>query len=389
MKKICIVSFFHVEVSLCLAKYLAKQGVAVDIYMLADLLRDKGFMPGIEYKKAPKKLGVIGLNHDNCPITVDDSKGLPIRYYLLRVLSYSSKLYWVDKLILKNAIRKIRKNHYDAVNIVGQVPLVEYIYDNFKGENVIQTLHELPSHSGDGKMTPLIQKLISDKTKTIFLSNATRQRFLKIKGASGALTETIPMGKFESQLLYERDLNIDLGLMPNIPTLLFYGFIKPYKGLDVLAEAYKLLGDFSSQFNLIIAGSGYDESLEFFRNFTNAIVLNRYMTDEEMLYLNRISDVVLLPYKSASQSGIVLTSFLFGNPIIATKVGALVETIKDEVNGLLVAPNNPEEYANAMKRLITDANFLKRLKYGALQFGHGDEYDWNNIAKKTLDFYFK
>lgn len=389
MKKICIVSFFHVEVSLCLAKYLAKQGVSVDIYMLADLLRDKGFMPGIEYKKAPKKLGIIELNHDNCPITVDDSNGLPIRYYLLRVLSYSPKLYWADKLILKNAIRQIRKNHYDAVNIVGQVPLVECIYDSFKGENVVQTLHELPSHSGDGKTTPLIQKLIDDKTKTIFLSNSTRNRFLSIKGGCGIPTETIPMGKFESQLLYEKDLHLDLGLKANVPTLLFYGFIKPYKGLDILAEAYRALGDFTDKFNLIIAGSGYDENLDFFKNEEKVIVLNHFLTDEEMLYLNRISDVVLLPYKSASQSGIVLTSFLFGNPIIATKVGALVETIKDGKNGLLVEPNNPKKYAEVMKRLVSDASLLNHLKEGALQFGHGDEYDWSNIAQKTLDFYFK
>lgn len=387
--KICIVTFFHVEVSLCLAKYLAKQGVSVDIYMVADLLRDKGFMPGIEYHKASKKLGIIELNHDNCPVTVDDSNGLPIKFYLLRVLSYSPKLFWADKLIFKHAIRRIRKNNYDAVNIIGQVSLVECIYDSFRGENVIQTLHELPSHSGDGKTTPLIQKLIKDKTKTIFLSDSTRLRFQKINGSSEVPTETIPMGKFESQLLYEKDLHLDLDLKPNVPTLLFYGFIKPYKGLDVLADAYKELGDFTKNFNLIIAGAGYDDSLEYFKKQKNVIVLNHFLKDEEMLYINRISDAVLLPYKSASQSGIVLTSFLFGNPIIATKVGALVETIKDGTNGLLVEPNKPKEYAEAMKRLVSATSLLDHLKEGALQFGHGDEYDWNNIAKRTLEFYFK
>ena len=55
-----------------------------------------------------------------------------------------------------------------------------------------------------------------------------------------------------------------------------------------------------------------------------------------MVYLNDISDVVLLPYKTASQSGIIPTSFIFGNPIIATKVGALVESIQDGKNGILV-----------------------------------------------------
>ena len=80
---------------------------------------------------------------------------------------------------------------------------------------------------------------------------------------------------------------------------------------------------------------------------------------------------------------------MFGNPIISTSVGALSETIKNGVNGLLVNPDSPNEFANAMKRLVTDKDLYDRLSQGALLFGHGDEYDWNNIVKKTLDFYFE
>ena len=94
-----------------------------------------------------------------------------------------------------------------------------------------------------------------------------------------------------------------------------------------------------------------------------------------------------MPYKSASQSGIVLTSFMFGNPIISTKVGALPETIKDGINGLLVEPDDVKGFAKAMMLLIEDKSLIKHLKEGALSFGHDDEYDWDNIAKKTIEFY--
>ena len=113
------------------------------------------------------------------------------------------------------------------------------------------------------------------------------------------------------------------------------------------------------------------------------------MSDGEISYLNKIADVVLLPYKTASQSGIVPTSFMYGNPIIATNVGALGENIKNGINGLLIAPDDSSGFADAMRKVIDEDKLLSQLKMGALRFGHEDEYDWNNIAKKTLDFYFE
>ena len=168
------------------------------------------------------------------------------------------------------------------------------------------------------------------------------------------------------------------------PVFLFYGFIKPYKGLDLLKQACKILNKKDIHFNLIIAGAGEDASLPYFASMNNCIVINRFLTDDEMMYLNEISDVVLLPYKTASQSGIIPTSFMFGNPIIATKVGALTESIKDGENGILVKPDDAVTFANAMQSLINDKNLMSTLKRGAETYGNGDEYDWHTIAKRTL-----
>ncbi|MCD7925522.1 MAG: glycosyltransferase [Bacteroides sp.] len=108
-----------------------------------------------------------------------------------------------------------------------------------------------------------------------------------------------------------------------------------------------------------------------------------------MMKLNRLSVAILLPYKSASQSGIVLTSFMYGKPVIATKVGALVETVCNEINGLLVEPGDAEGFAFAMLRLVKDIALLKKLQRGAFRFGISDQFDWNRIAEKTIEFYFK
>ena len=82
-----------------------------------------------------------------------------------------------------------------------------------------------------------------------------------------------------------------------------------------------------------------------------------------------------------------MTSFIYGKPIIATKVGAFTESIKHGVNGLLVNADSPDEFAKAMELLIVDRLLLKNLSLGAFNFGNDDEYNWDLIAKKTLQFY--
>ena len=77
---------------------------------------------------------------------------------------------------------------------------------------------------------------------------------------------------------------------------------------------------------------------------------------------------------------------MFGNPIIATNVGALAEVVTNNVNGYVVPPNDAEQFASAMRRIIENKSTFESLRKGALQFGHGDEFDWNNIAKETIDF---
>ena len=386
VKRIAIISFFHYETSLCLAKYIAKQGVAVDYYAVVDYLRDKGYVSGFEYSKARKCLGLYLLNDKDIPEIYEYSKGLEVKYYLLRVLSYSQKLKVFSFMTIKSVMDKIRQRQYDAINIVGQHPWVKFIHDLLIGENVTHTLHEVGSHQDNVATTPLIDKLIRDASKVILQSKSTTERFKSIAGSEKCSVITIPFGKMETLLLYDKDVELPLTVDIKKPTFLFYGFLKPYKGLDLLAEAMKELKDDYERFNLIVAGGGQDENLCFFQSLVNCNVINRFLSNEEMMKLNKIATAVLLPYKTASQSGIVTNTFLYGKPIIGTKVGALMETIKDSSNGLLVNQGDYKGFAAAMRLLLEDRTLYERLCQGARNFGHGDAYDWDKIAQITLSF---
>lgn len=387
-KKIAIISFFHEETSLCLAKALAFKGVKVDYYLIADSIRDKGYQAGIEYMTASNHPGFVTLNKDNAPVIVNYFKGLNVTLHLFRLLSFSSKLLWFNKIIIKECLYKIKKQKYDIINLVGQHPWLIYFYNELKGENIVHTIHEVGSHQNGIASTPLIDHVINERPKVIFHSNYLQKRFLSLPNARTCKCTVIPFGKFETNLLYKKDTeNFQFKLEENKLIFLFYGYLKPYKGLDLLKEAFQKVKSHTNDFYLILAGSGDDPNLDFFKSEHNCRVINHFMTDEEMMKLNEIATVNLLPYKSASQSGIIPVSFMFGNPIIATNVGALPEYIDNGKNGIIVPSGDADAFADAMLKMINDNVLLHKLQDGAKKFGHGDRFDWSNIADETIKFY--
>ena len=390
MKRIALISLFHSEATICLAKYLAKQGTYVDCFFIIDYLRDKGYLSGFDYHLASKKLGVHFLADSDIPELFAWKDTNNVNFYLLRLFSFSGKFWWLNKVILRNGLKQIKHKHYDAINIIGQWEFLKFVHDQLLNENLIHSLHEVGSHQNNILSTSYIDELIEDKSKVILHSDNLRNRFVNIKDANKCEVTVIPFGKFETIKLYTSQISMNLKMShtANI-TFLFYGYLKPYKGLSLLRRAVDKLSELSNNFNLIIAGAGDDDNLEYFKNLKNTIVINRFLSNGEIAYLNKISDVVLLPYKTASQSGIIPTSFMYGNPIIATKIGGLMEYITDGKNGLLVNADDDVAFSNAMRKVVLNTDLLNSLKTGALCFGENDQYDWNNIAKKTLAFYFK
>ena len=135
-----------------------------------------------------------------------------------------------------------------------------------------------------------------------------------------------------------------LNINPDKKTLLFFGFIREYKGLDILIKAMNLL---DNSYQLVIAGEiygnfeKYDSLISENKNASNIHKHVRYITDDEVSNYFSASDVCILPYKSATQSGITGISYYFELPMIATNVGGLSEIIIHEKTGLIV--ENPSE----------------------------------------------
>lgn len=144
------------------------------------------------------------------------------------------------------------------------------------------------------------------------------------------------------------------------PNLLFFGFVRPYKGIDVLLEAMPKVVEVLPDAHLTIAGewwanAGDPNELVPAALKNHITILNRYTSNDETAALFHAADVAVLPYRSATQSAVVQLAFGFGVPVITTAVGGLPEAVTHEKSGFVVPPNDPTALAVAIIRYHTEA----------------------------------
>lgn len=167
--------------------------------------------------------------------------------------------------------------------------------------------------------------------------------------------------------------------------LLFFGFIRLYKGLDVLLEAMRLLKD--EDIYLSVVGEfweGQRETLDFIREagLENKIELvARYVSDAEAAEFFARCDAVVLPYRSATGSGVISLAYRYGKPVIATRVGGLPDVVEDGRTGLLVTPNSPHELAEGIRYMSTNRNRFTRANIEAMKA----RLTWSSLAKQVLN----
>ncbi|ROL57883.1 glycosyltransferase [Bacteroidetes/Chlorobi group bacterium Naka2016] len=177
-----------------------------------------------------------------------------------------------------------------------------------------------------------------------------------------------------------------LGLPKDRKILLFFGFIREYKGLDLLLETLAILPE---EYYLVIAGESYtsfdkyNEQIEKLNLRERVKLFVRYIADNEVPLFFSSADVCVLPYKSATQSGIVGIAYHFDMPVIATRVGGLHEMIEPYGSGLIVEKAVPEMLAESILKFFSlpVENFKKGVaKYKSIA-------NWDYLASKIIEEY--
>ncbi len=261
---------------------------------------------------------------------------------------------------------------------------------------VVYTAHNVLPHERRPADLPRLRRLMSQTDQVILHSEENRAAFLALAGDAAPGTRVIPMGNFSRFLEVgngsAEEARAAVGVPPGARVVLFFGTIRPYKGLEDLIGAFRRIRDDVPDAWLVIAGCPFES----FQRYENAIaeadlggrtVLHlRYHPVADIAKFFRAADVVALPYRSASQSAIAQLAFAFGKPVVATRVGGLPEIIEDGRTGLLVNPNDEEGLAEAIARLLADPLLRQSMGTRAGEIA-ASRHSWDRVAEATQDVY--
>jgi glycosyltransferase involved in cell wall biosynthesis len=188
-----------------------------------------------------------------------------------------------------------------------------------------------------------------------------------------------------------------LGLSGTDKTMLFFGNIAPYKGLEYLTAAFTELSDKDRSYRLIIAGRPKG-SEEYWKKIQEGVASNgsrdriieriEYIPDEETELYFKAADVLVLPYTRVFQSGVLFLGYSFGLPAVAADVGNLKDDIIQSETGFVFTPQNSSDLATKIETYFNSELFrdLEDRRARIKQYA-SDRYSWNKVAAITTAVY--
>lgn len=180
-----------------------------------------------------------------------------------------------------------------------------------------------------------------------------------------------------------------LNLDPDYSYLLFFGFIRTYKGLDILIEAFSDERLRNRKLKLIIAGEFYEDDAPYRalikkHNLENEIIFfDHFIPDNEVTLFFSAADIVVQPYKTATQSGVTQIAFHFEKPMLVTDVGGLREIVADGKCGYVVKPES-EAITSA---LIDYFDNNRKAQFTAGVKEEKEKFSWDKMTDSILEVY--
>ncbi len=196
----------------------------------------------------------------------------------------------------------------------------------------------------------------------VVMSEAVKKDLLSIKPDARYVYSPHPLYDIFGKPSEPEAAKSSLGLTG--PVILFFGFVRRYKGLDILLDAMPAILE-KVKLTLLVAGEFYEDRAAFDEHIARLGIgervrlMDRFISNEEVAGIFSASDALVLPYRSATQSGITQIAYVFGTPVIATNVGGLPEVVKDGETGILVQPEDPDAIADAVIRFFAEGGAQK------------------------------
>lgn len=267
---------------------------------------------------------------------------------------------------------------------------------------LVATVHatEFGRHQGHlpGPMNKLIHQiewwLTFESARTICCSQYMMEQITEIFQLPPGKVDVIPNGIDHEA--FARDVSVDFYRKRFVPAgdklVFFVGRLVYEKGVQTVIEAMPLMMNKVPDITFVVAGSGPHlnelKSLVSAYGLDEKVKFTGHMDTEALCAFYRCADLTVVPSLYEPFGMVVLESMAMGTPTIVADTGGLSEIVVHEETGLKFEPGNPESLAEAMMRVLCDADLSRRLASDAQAY-MGDTYNWDRISRQTIDVYRK
>jgi D-inositol-3-phosphate glycosyltransferase len=279
------------------------------------------------------------------------------------------------------------------------------LYYKLLGKKVVLTAHNVNAGRRDGndsflnRITLKTQYRLADH---IFVHTAKMKEELAQEfQVRDQVITVIPFGinnSVPSTDLTPGEAKRRLGIAATDRTILFFGNVGPYKGLDVLVAAFQVLAAHNPDYRLVIAGKVRGGCEPYLREIQRAIAAHpsrdriiqhfQFVPDEDTEVYFKAADVLALPYTEIFQSGVLFLGYRFGLPVVASDVGSVAEDIVEGSTGFLCRPRDPGDLARAIS-VYFESSLFKKLegRRGEIAAFASRRHSWDVVADMTGDVY--
>ena len=290
---------------------------------------------------------------------------------------------WYNNLLLK---RRIKKERYDVIHTTNPYNIYQLGLYKFRKKTVV-TFHDPFPHSGESSKINMFRrkKAITELENFILLNAEQKERFKQFYNLGSE--KNIFLSRLGSYSFMKKIYQFPYKSQKE-KTILFFGRISPYKGVDYLLKAFTQIQNELKDYKLVIAGGGnYYFDVTPYQNNPNIEFIHKYIPENELASLIADCLFCVCPYTDATQSGVIMSAFAFNKTVIATEVGSLPQMLGNGKYGRLVSPKDEKSLSEALLELANNDELRKKYEDAIKGDYMEGEYSWVKIAEKTLGVY--
>ena len=305
-----------------------------------------------------------------------------------RLVDTINPLSWLNtsKFIIDNTPDLLIMRFWNPFFSISHGHIIKKVKKALPTTKVIAICDNIMPHERGSLDKTLIKSLFKNIDGFVVMSNQVEQELLKMSPDSIYKKVFHPIAhKVQpyTKEIAKQDLEIN-----SQRVLLFFGFIRDYKGLDILIRSNKYLKNNLDDYNIIICGECYGDRKKYiemisqFSSNSEIRWIDQYISEDLSAKYFAAADAVVLPYKSASQSGVIPLSYSYNTPVIASDISGIKEMIKDKETGLLCKWNDEIDLSD---KIIQFFNSKANYETNIIEFR--EQFSWKHFTNQIFNLY--